>query len=87
VGTSACGRIRHSRAAHHCNASSADDLGDAEGSEHFDETVNLVFGAGRFNDERVRADVHDTRAIHVHQLHHVSPFFTGHRDLDQREVA
>ena len=57
------------------------------GPQHFEQAVDLVFGAGDFDDQRVGRHVHDPRAEHIDELHDVRARFGGRRNLDHRQVA
>src|SRR5262249_10480387 len=68
---------RAARAAGHRDDTGAHKLGDSVGLQHLEEALNLTFIAGGLNDERLRTDVDDFRAVDVDELHHLHARFTG----------
>ena len=73
--------------AHHSDAAGADELQDAVGPQHFDETVNLVFGTGGLDDDGIGRDVDDTGTEDVGELQHVRARVGRCGHLDHRQLA
>src|SRR6267143_297798 len=56
-------------------------------SKYFEQAIDFVDGAGNFDDERFRRDIHDTRAENLDQFHQVRAILLIGRDFDQGKVS